>query len=216
MARRSDDGRNRSDLGVDRRRIARRFSPERLADPDGRRFRALRSHARVLGRHGENQTRRRFAPTRFLRRQLSLYLKLDITVRNFRDAANEREARITFVDPGASISVGELNLEEPPELEEAWDNLDVFPRHLIREIASIREGLRRLEGLMNGLPYDRQIVAGENGSQTRLDLVHEQIGSIVDSCAVIADGLAPEIERLAPFLPDQKRMLALYGEPLGD
>jgi hypothetical protein len=152
----------------------------------------------------------------FLRRQLSLYLKLDITVRNFRDTANEREAKITFVDPGAGISVGELDLEEPPELGEAWENLDVFPRHLIREIASIREGLRRLEVLMDGLPNDRQIVAGDKGGQTRLDLVHEQIGAIADSCAVIADGLAPEIERLAPFLPDQKRLLALYGEPSDD
>jgi hypothetical protein len=148
----------------------------------------------------------------FLRRQLSAFLKLDITVRNFRDVASEREAQITFVDPGGRITVGELNLEEPPEIEEAWDNLDVFPRHLIREIALIREGLRRLEVLMEGLPFDRQLVAGEKGSQTRLDLVHEQIGAIADSCGVIADGLAPEIERLAPFLPDQQRALAIYGE----
>jgi hypothetical protein len=66
---------------------------------------------------------------------------------------------------------------------------------------------------MDGLPFDREIVAGEKGSQTRLDLVQEQIGAIADSCGVIADGLPPEIERLAPFLPYQKRMVAIYGDP---
>ena len=66
---------------------------------------------------------------------------------------------------------------------------------------------------MDGLPFDTQILAGEKGGQTRLDLVHEQISTIADSCGVIADGLAPEIERLAPFLPEQQRMEALYGVP---
>jgi hypothetical protein len=53
----------------------------------------------------------------FLRRQLSLYLKLDITVRNFRDTASERETEITFVDPGGRITVGELALKSRPRLK---------------------------------------------------------------------------------------------------
>jgi hypothetical protein len=147
----------------------------------------------------------------FLRRQLSVFLKLDITVRNFRDTAMEREQTIVLTYPDDRISVGTLRLVEPPELQEAWDSLDVFPRHLIREIASIRERVRRLDVLMDGLPGDAMIRVGERGGQTRLDLVQEQLGGIVEACSVIADGLAPEIERLAPFLPDCDRTLAVYG-----
>jgi hypothetical protein len=147
----------------------------------------------------------------FLRRQLSAFLKLDITIRNLRDVARGREEAILFFDPDTRVRVDSLRVLEPLELQEAWGNLDVFPRHMIREIALIRERIRRLEVLMEGLPDDALVRVGERGGETRLDLVHEEMGGIAEACSVIADGLAPEIERLAPARSERDRTAA-YGE----
>jgi len=144
-----------------------------------------------------------------LRRQLGLYLKLDIATRNFHDTAKTLEATIGFMNSGDTISVKEIDLREPAEISEAWDNLDVFPRRIIREIASIREHLQRLAVLLEGLPEDRDLIAGEKNCETRLDLIYVEVGAIADACAIIFDGLAADIERLAPVLPENERMLSL-------
>lgn len=148
-----------------------------------------------------------------LRRQLGLYLKLDIAARNFHDVAKMLEATIGFMNSGDKMPVNKIDLQEPAEIAEAWDNLDVFPRRIIREIASIREHIRRLDVHLEGLPPDRELMAGEKNSETRLDLIHVEVGLIADACVIIFDGLAEDIERLAPTLPDHERMRALYGEP---
>lgn len=93
-----------------------------------------------------------------LRRQLGLYLKLDITVRNFRDAAEGAGSKITFGEAGDRIRVGDMRLKEPPEIEEAWDNLDIFPRRIIREIASLRESLRELNLILFNLQDEDKLV----------------------------------------------------------
>jgi hypothetical protein len=149
----------------------------------------------------------------FLRRQLGLYLKLDIATRRLRPAAQIVDASISFLDEAEGVSVEALKIEEPPEIAEVWDNLDVFPRRLIREIASIREHIRRIDDVLDGLPNDKRLYGGGNHKGTQLRFIDESLRAIVDACGLIYDGLAPEIEQLAPNLPEQQRMIALYGDP---
>jgi hypothetical protein len=149
----------------------------------------------------------------FLRRQLALYLKLDIAIEGFRPEVQTVDARLVFLDEGDAIPAKELRIKEPLEIAEAWENLDVFPRTLIREIAMIRACIRRLDEILNEVPDDRPLRGNAMQKDTRLNLIHTKVSAIVDACGLIASGLEPEIDRLAPPIPEQERMLALYGEP---
>jgi hypothetical protein len=152
----------------------------------------------------------------FLRRQLGLYLKLDIALRRFRPEAQQVDAVLVFSDAHDDrILVKDLRIREPPEIAEAWDNLDVFPRRLIREIAVIRASVRQIDDYLSGLPDDRKLQAGGAlQSGTRLNLIHQNVSAIVDACALIIDGLEPEIEQLAPNISEEERTLTLYGDPV--
>jgi len=152
----------------------------------------------------------------FLRRQLALYLKLELALRMFQPEAQENEAAISFrAADGEHVLAGDLRLKEPPEISEAWDNLDVFPRRLIREIASIRSCIREIDDLLMGVPNDKKLYSSDKGG-SMLDVIHERISTIVEACAIILAGLEPEIEQLAPIIPDNERMLTIYGEPYAD
>jgi hypothetical protein len=151
----------------------------------------------------------------FLRRQLSVYLKLDIALRRFQPEAQQVDAQLVFSDGhDDKILVKDLRLKEPPEIAEAWENLDVFPRKLIREIAVIRASVRQVDDYLVGLTDDKRLPAGNAmQSGTRLNLIHQNVSAIVDACALIMDGLGPEIEQLAPNISEHERILTLYGEP---
>jgi hypothetical protein len=152
----------------------------------------------------------------FLRRQLSFYLKLDIALRRFRPEAQRIDAVLVFSDAHEDrIAAKDLRIKEPPEISEAWDNLDVFPRRLIREIAVIRSSVRQVEDYLSEIP-DNKLLRGGNALQdgTRLNLIHQNISAIVDACLLITEGLEPEIEQLAPSLSEEERVFALFGEPI--
>lgn len=149
----------------------------------------------------------------FLRRQLGLYLKLDITIRNFRDAAEAVSTKVKFGQAGDRILVSELRLKEPLDIEVAWENLDVFPRRLIREIALIRESLRELDRVLAGLNDADRLIFENPDARNRLDMAHDIIAVVADASSIVVNGLAPEIEALAPAMAINERMVAVYGEP---
>ncbi|OKO88052.1 hypothetical protein AC629_10915 [Bradyrhizobium sp. NAS80.1] len=146
----------------------------------------------------------------FLRRQLAIYLKLDLATRRLHQDAQELDGMITFrVADDKDVSASHIVIKEPPEIAEAWDNLDVFPRRLIREIASIRASIQRIHDLLEGLGPTHKLYGG---TQTRLTLIHENVSAIVGACKIVFEGLEPEIEQLAPNMPERERMLRVYGE----
>jgi hypothetical protein len=135
----------------------------------------------------------------FLRRQLAIYLKVDLATRRLQLDARQLDDLITFRSADdQDVSAGHIVIKEPSEIAEAWDNLDVFPRRLIREIASIRASIRRIDDLLEGLAPTHKLYGGD---QTRLTLIHENVSAIVEACQIVFDGLEPEIEQLAPNMP---------------
>lgn len=149
----------------------------------------------------------------FVRRQLAQCLKLELAITRFQPGVRATEAVMIFRSSQEEpIAVGRLRIKEPVEITEAWENLDVFPRRLIREIASIRTNIREIDDLLEGLSDDTLLRSGGE-HPTNYDLVLEKISAVGEACAIIRDGLTPEIDRLAPPLSDYDRVTALYGEP---
>ncbi|WP_441280170.1 hypothetical protein [Bradyrhizobium sp. 63_E2_N1_3] len=151
----------------------------------------------------------------FVRRQLAQYLKLDIAIRSFRPDVQLVDARMVFLEAGGMLPPQDVVIQEPPELREAWDHLDVFPRRLIREIATIRASIRRLDEILAIAEAGPQTYFSGDALDDTTDIgtLHTQVSAISEACGIILDGLAPEIERLAPKLSQDERQVALYGAP---
>jgi hypothetical protein len=62
----------------------------------------------------------------FLRRQLGLYLKLDIAIRNFHFDLGRLFITLGRKNEGEAVEASLLKFTEPPEISEAWDNLDIL------------------------------------------------------------------------------------------
>ncbi|MDA9453063.1 hypothetical protein XI00_01955 [Bradyrhizobium sp. CCBAU 21359] len=149
----------------------------------------------------------------FLRRQLAQYLKLDIALESFRPAVQLINANLAFSDDGRGVRASALRVKEAPELAEAWDNLDVFPRRLIREIATIRASIRRIDDILDEVAPDRVLFGDTGQPDTRFNILHVEMNSIIEACTLIKTGLKPEIEKLAPIIPIRERISAIYGDP---
>jgi hypothetical protein len=135
------------------------------------------------------------------RLRLSVHLRVDFANREIRTHADEladllREAmsRVVPMPPG----VDTLLINEPPELQAVWDRLDLLPKHLIYEIARIRQLIRTINRAETRIPRQRF----HNGTVTmdREDLVVliPLVREVQDRCKFVHEELSAAIEELAP------------------
>ncbi|WP_426615714.1 hypothetical protein [Bradyrhizobium sp. McL0616] len=153
-----------------------------------------------------------------MRRKLSLYLKLEFAFRELVDEAREKNAYITFDPLEGTAYIGEehFRIEEPPELEEAWAYLDLFPREIIGEIRNTRNCLRKLRKLCIELG-ERQIAWGVGEKpHSMIEEAQALMHELWHSAAIVKDALDPEIKELAPDMDESERMVRIHGEPIFD
>lgn len=151
------------------------------------------------------------------RKRLGLYLKIEFAMRLLLDEARSLDAHLAFGPVGCTIevSVDEFRLTEPPELDEAWEYLDVFPAELVQELRTIRNGLRESKAHWDRVAAKSPWTWAEDsenippGREEMRHLAYE----IWTACAIVAGGLDVRIRQMAPTLPEQERMLQIYGEP---
>jgi hypothetical protein len=149
------------------------------------------------------------------RRKLALYLKLEFAFRQLIDKTRTLEIQFMFADatPERTFGATDFALNEPPELEEAWASLDIFPRQSIAQIRNVRNALRKLAVIKADLgdkriklksnPFDDEIV---RQAQTLMrDMWH--------SASFAANDLVPHIRELAPEMDEADKMTRLYGDP---
>ncbi|MGW1423195.1 hypothetical protein ACWAT4_24115 [Bradyrhizobium manausense] len=151
-----------------------------------------------------------------MRRKLALYLKLDFAFGQLIEKARSRGVKFTFAPgfPDWVFRASDFDLEEPPELEEAWALLDIFPRHLIAEIRNVRNSLRRLAAIKKDLG-DKTVSPSSDVSKT--PWIIEEAGKLMDdiwhSAAVVVEDLKPLVRELAPEMDESERMIKIHGEP---
>jgi hypothetical protein len=96
------------------------------------------------------------------RRRLALFLKIEFAFRQLVETARSRDVKFMFAPAlKQTFEAADFALEEPPELEEAWMYLDAFPRHLIAEIRTVRNSLRKLSALEADVGDKRISVASD-------------------------------------------------------
>jgi hypothetical protein len=107
-------------------------------------------------------------------------------------------------------------IKEPPEIEEAWEDLNIFPRVIIGEIRAVRNSLRHLAKLGDELG-DKTIVVPQNSDMNAVGYPLEQARALADDIRrrawLVADELDPLIKDLAPPMDEDERMIRYYGDP---
>jgi hypothetical protein len=154
-----------------------------------------------------------------VRRKLALYLKIEFAFRQLSEKARRMDAEITFSPLSGTevIRASHLSVEEPPELEEAWTYLDMFPRTIIAEIRNVRNCLRRLQTLAAGMG-DKGILwsAGDESPHAIISEAQSLMDGLWKSSGLVADTLDPLIEELAPEMDQMEKMAKIYGDPTDD
>lgn len=143
-----------------------------------------------------------------MRRKLALYLKVEIAFSSqLIQPLRSRQGKFIFgPGQGVSFTAEDFDFEEPPELEEAWGSLDIFPRHLIAEIRNVRSALRKLKS------FKAQI--GDTTITTWLiERGNDAINDAWQSAAVVVEDLKPLINELAPEMHETDRLFKLHGDP---
>jgi hypothetical protein len=150
------------------------------------------------------------------RRKLALFLKIEFAFRQLSEKAHEKDAVITFppIDEDQEIGSKQLSVAEPPELEEAWTYLDLFPRELIAEIRNVRNCLRGLAALSQEVGDDPVVwPANQDDPPALIKEAQLQMYTLWQSAGLVAEALDPLINELAPEMDQNERMMRIYGEP---
>jgi hypothetical protein len=88
-----------------------------------------------------------------LRRKLGIYLKLEFALQllgaDSGKIANKLKWTVLLSD--RSVPVADMRTVEPPEINEAWEHLEMFPRSVIGELQLIRVSLRAWRDILDGV-----------------------------------------------------------------
>jgi hypothetical protein len=149
------------------------------------------------------------------RRKLALYLKIEFAFEQVIEKARSLGVKFMFAPVGSqNFSARDFLIEEPPELEEAWASLDIFPRHLIAEIRNVRNSLRKLTAMKVELGDKTVSLSSEIADKP---WIIDQGGKLTDeiwhSAAIVVEELKPLIQELAPEMDESERMIKIFGEP---
>ena len=138
------------------------------------------------------------AETETNRRKLALYMKIEFCFRRLKEEAAHLDGKFMFGSAFDTIySPEDFLLDEPDELAEAWEYLDIFPRTIIAEIRTVRNSLRQLARIHASIEDAFMVAQGADEpyqvSQGRLF-----VDDIRTACALVAAELEPLIKELAP------------------
>ena len=97
------------------------------------------------------------------------------------------------------MTVEEVYLKQPADIVEVWDNLDVFPRNLIREVASIREYLQDIDDMLKNVSPSTELKFGAGKFITTLDEVVRDVNRIATHVLPYTSALRPNLSCLRLF-----------------
>lgn len=150
-----------------------------------------------------------------MRRKVALYLKLDLACRALSEQAQEMDGRLSFPPIGEDRVVrrDEFKLSEPPELEEAWTYLDLFPVKAIAQVRNIRGKLRELSRHYERVGETAIPWRSDANSPYLISVAHTCVYEIQQSASLVVDLLEPTIKFMAPQMDAEEMVMRLYGEP---
>jgi hypothetical protein len=92
------------------------------------------------------------------RKRLATLFRADLAINELRETvfAVENELEDMRANPffAKQWSAERLRIEEPREFEVVWDNLDIFPRTIIRQLATVRHRIRVINSQVVSLQGD--------------------------------------------------------------
>ena len=154
------------------------------------------------------------------RRELSILMKVDFAIGELHDNARRIDGTLMFfqaMQTAQTVTVDELRIFEPADIEEAWQHLDIFPQACIHELRNVRKSIRELDRIFKTLSVSKWTVPADSSDiPLELGVILSWAHEIWQSCAVLQSQLAKTVRELAPQIDADERMSLIYGEPDGD
>jgi hypothetical protein len=153
------------------------------------------------------------------RRKLALYMKIEFAFRQLSEHASALDGKFIFGSAvgDTTFRPDDFFVPEPPELEEAWQYLDLFPRNIIAEIRTVRNALRQLAPIH---AHVKEIGAIRVPQNARSPVAVSQAAGLLEdirtAAALVVSELEPLIQELAPPMDQNERIYRFYGEPPSD
>ncbi len=126
------------------------------------------------------------------RKRLAALFRADLAVKELREKLSWIESNFEefrkrpFI--GMRLTPEQIRIVEPPEFDAIWDNLDSFPRDIIRRLATIRYQVRAfnasISGMESDLRFELLVTKGMGPDVTKL----------VQECIAATEALKPLIE----------------------
>jgi hypothetical protein len=123
---------------------------------------------------------REIADREILRKKLSLYLKLEFALQELGDRARLiGKSTSWIINNSKKVSLEDIQIIEPSEIEEAWNYLDVFPMQTIQEMRTVRTSLRKCATLLDGYPLQSEwkvsIISEQNNPTYAINQASKEI-----------------------------------------
>jgi hypothetical protein len=135
----------------------------------------------------------------FERKRLGVYLRaehvFDLLERRagvLEEKTRARELRKT------TVTLNELKITSLPDLDEAWANLELFPRHLAFKISQIRSSVTTLDNFIKLLPRDAKWEIDPTVPYPKeMKVTNAVTGTLALGCRDILGDIRPLIESMA-------------------
>jgi hypothetical protein len=104
------------------------------------------------------------------RKKLGLFTRLEFALDRLHEEAYGREGLTEKGPIDRKVTLQQMRIAMPPELEEAWRNLEMFPRPVVEALAAIRTNIRDLKELQDRETVEEFVVP--SGNKTAPSTVH--------------------------------------------
>lgn len=152
------------------------------------------------------------------RRKIGLLLKTDLALRMLADQADTY--RSVLEEPRAldfHIAADHFQLDEPAELHEAWENMDVFPRSALYELRNLTLYFREFRiAIDRSRRHGKMMVPSGTRFPEDFKKLIPPLKRIYETSSVIVHEISDEVRRLAPEMPQRERFALLHPPPQED
>jgi hypothetical protein len=129
-----------------------------------------------------------------LRKKLGIYVRVSEAADLVAAEAHHAMRALNMSTPD-NDRIHSLRISAPPEFEEAWQNIDLFPLDLVRHISMIRAKFRQVDKTINRSSKE-EVLQKIFSSEELLNFCRTQFRLISDRGFELEQGLNKEIEKM--------------------
>jgi hypothetical protein len=134
------------------------------------------------------------------RKKLGLFLRLEFALDRLHDEAYGRQGLTEKGPVSRTVTLQQMRIAMPQELDEAWVNLDVFPGAVVESLVAIRTNMHDLRDIHDNEKSEEFAVnSGDVPNSSVIHATNRILARMVSHCIVAGELLGKEIKIVSQF-----------------